>query len=357
MTGIRGIAAVWVMLLHAQIHAIWVFSLPLLAKIPLFSIGWRGVDLFFMLSGFILMYAHGQEFHEIRKAALIRFARLRFTRVYPLNAAVALLIGVLVVLQPGFVAWERSYHLPSDYSAGAFVRTMLLANRWFLPGNGEWNVPVWSLSMEVLGYAAFPFLAFWALRITQKWLLIGLSSLSLVAAYVFLQAVHAPQWENGQVAVVRMVSCFVTGIAVYRLWTLAGESAGKSAGWITAVSAVGILVVGSLSHGGISINFFFALLLYGLAFQRGIVNRLLSSRIVVFLGEISFPLYLTHLTPLLWLWYFIPLKLAAYSTLQKSAILMCWAAGVMALSTLLHYFVEKPFHALGRRWAGARVPG
>jgi len=307
-----------------------------------------------MLSGFVLMYAHGKEFFEIRKGALIRFARLRFTRVYPLNAVVALLIGVLVLVQPGFVAWARIYHQPTDYTVGSFVRTMLLATRWFLPGSGDWNGPVWSLSLEVLGYMAFPFLAFCALRVSQKWLLILLPSLSFVAAYAILELSHQPQWTIGQLADVRMASCFATGIAIFRLWTLAGESAAKWAGWITAVSAAGVLILCSISHGGILINFCFAALLYGLAFQHGIVNKLLASRVAVFLGEISFPLYLTHVVPLLWLWYFLPANTS--SPLQRQASLICWAAGCMVVATLLHYFVEKPFHSMGRRWAGARVP-
>ncbi|MGD0632424.1 MAG: acyltransferase [Terracidiphilus sp.] len=356
MTGIRGIAAVWVMLLHAQQHSGSVFNLPFLGKIPFLGNGWRGVDLFFMLSGFVLMYAHGRDFIQIRKDPLIRFARLRFTRVYPLNAVVALLIGVLVLLQPGFVAWARTTHQPSDYSTGSFVRTMLLATRWFLPGSGDWNGPVWSLSLEVLGYMLFPFLAFFALRVAQKWRLIGISSLLLVGAYAVLELCHAPQWTIGQLATVRMISCFVTGIAIFRLWALAAESAAKSAGWIAAISAAGILIMCSLSHGGILVDFLFATLLYGLAFQRGIVNQMLASSVAVFLGEISFPLYLTHVVPLLWLWYFIPTYLASYSTLQKSAILVGWFAGCILVATLLHYYVEKPFHAMGRRWAGERIP-
>src|SRR5580700_199946 len=165
MTGIRGAAAVWVMLFHAHLDAGRFFGLPFLEKITLLGNGWHGVDLFFILSGFILMYAHERDFFEIRKSALIRFARLRFTRVYPLNAVVTSLIGVLVLLSPGFVAWYRSAYGALYFSTGGFLRTLFLATRWFLPPVGEWNMPVWSLSLEVLGYIMFPFLAFRALRI------------------------------------------------------------------------------------------------------------------------------------------------------------------------------------------------
>jgi peptidoglycan/LPS O-acetylase OafA/YrhL len=356
MTGIRGCAALWVMLFHAHQNADRFYNWPLLQRNWFLGNGWQGVDLFFMLSGFILMYAHGLDFCKISKGPLIRFARLRFTRVYPLNAVVLFLVAILVALQPGFVAWLRSANNPSDCSLGAFVRTLFLATRWFLPGQGDWNGPVWSLSLEVLAYVMFPFLAFCALRAARKWQFIGIAFLSLAGSIVILRARHYAYDDTGQVAIVRMAACFVTGIAILRLAALSAESASKWAGWMTAISAAGILVAGSLPGGGILLNFFFAVLLYGLTFQRGVINKMLSGRVAVFLGEISFPLYLVHFMPLTWIKYEVLTNGAVYSAEWRHIALLCWFIGSLMLASILHYFVEKPVHALGRRWAGARVP-
>jgi peptidoglycan/LPS O-acetylase OafA/YrhL len=367
MTGIRGVAALWVLLFHAQQDSGKIFGTRLLERIPDVMYGCRGVDLFFMLSGFILMHAHEQDFCVLRKDSLIRFAKLRFARVYPLNVIVLFLIAIFVVFLPGYVAWERfvggeiTFGGPFDFTWGAFVRTLLLATRWFLPGNGEWNPPTWSLSSEVLGYVLFPMLAFCALRVARKWQLLGIATASLVASYVILER-FASECTSGQIAIVRMISCFITGIAVYRLWTLTVESGRKWAGWIAFASLGGILVRGLPLirrlplHGDIQFNFLFASLLYSLSFQRGSVSKLLSSRAAVFLGEISFPLYLIHVPPLLWLRYYMLLNSARFSALQKSTALMCWAIACILIATLLHHFVEKPCQAWGRRWAGARVP-
>lgn len=366
LTGIRGIAALWVMLFHAQQDAGTIFGLPLLPKVPDINFGCHGVDLFFMLSGFVLMLAHAQDFITFRKDSLIRFARLRFVRIYPLNTVVLLLIAAFVSLQPAYVAWARSgqggsaFGGPAAFSGGAFVSTLFLANRWFLPDAGDWNQPVWSLSLELLGYMIFPILAFCALRIMRKWQLIALGSLLLIAAYAILNR-FAFECEISQIAIVRMISCFVAGILIFRLWRLTEESGGRWAAAICAISALGILARGLppfrsiVTSGDIQFNFFFATLLYGLAFQRGIVNSVLGSKVAVFLGEISFPLYLVHVAPLLWLRYWMIVNGAGYSTPLKALALAAWAAGCIALATLLHYFVEKPFHAWGRRWAGARI--
>ena len=357
LTGIRGMAALWVMLYHAQQNSCVIFSLPRLGRIPVINSGWRGVDLFFMLSGFILMYVHEPDFYVIRKQSLFRFTWQRFLRIYPLNAVVLLLITVLVAFQPGFVAWQRLTFEASDFTLVAFLRTLFLATRWFLPGSGDWNQPVWALSLEILGYVIFPWLAFCALRVVRKWQLIALASLCLAGSFAVLAAMHLDLGNCiDQIAVVRMVSCFVAGMAIQRLWAMDTESARKWAGWITAASAAGLFIAALLPSGGVAFNFLFASLLYGLAFQQGAVNKLLSSRCMMFFGKISFPLYLTHVIPLLWLRYFLQANGAAYSPLQKSAALICWAIGCILAAALLHSFVEKPFHALGRQWAGERVP-
>jgi peptidoglycan/LPS O-acetylase OafA/YrhL len=312
------------------------------------------------------MHAHGQDFYSFRKDSLIRFARLRFTRIYPLNAVVLILIAVLVAFQPGFVSWVRSheslvaYGGSSAFTAGAFFRTLLLANRWFIPGSGEWNQPVWSLSLEVLGYILFPLIAFCVSRISRPWVLVILPSLCLIASYLILTH-YAFQCEISQIAVVRMLSCFITGVAIFRLWKLSPQFGLRSATWITTLATVGILARDLppfrhiVSRGNIQFGFLFAALIYGLASEQGPICRVLSSPPIVFLGKISFPLYLVHVTLLLWLRYFIETTGFRYPAAEKAVWLLGWAVACIVLASILHYFVEVPFHAWGRRWAGSRA--
>ncbi len=362
MTGIRGVAAIWVLLFHCGQNAGTLFGLPMLERNPFIINGWHGVDLFFMLSGFILMYAHERDFAVLRWASILRFARLRFTRIYPLNTVVLIGIAVPALLLPDYVSWVRSSGFgPLSYSPGSFVSTLFLSTRWFLPEMGDFNQPVWSLSLEILGYAALPFLAYYLQRVKQKKVLIGLASLSLIVSFLTLR--HTWQADIRQIAWVRMASCFLTGIAIYRCWVMTAETRKRWAAGVTYLSTLGIFISasgifnrGRAFHGDLQDNFLFAFLLYGLAFRTGLIDKFLSSRPIFFLGEISFPLYLVHVMPLLWLRYYMSVNGAKYSVLTKSVFLLCWAAGCILLATLLHYSVEKPFHAWGRRWAGARVP-
>jgi peptidoglycan/LPS O-acetylase OafA/YrhL len=153
-----------------------------------------------------------------------------------------------------------------------------------------------------------------------------------------------------------MIACFITGIAIFRLWEMAPESAARPASWMAAIAVACILISAQTYRGTVLMDLFFAVLLYALAFQRGIVSKVLSSRIAVFLGKISFPLYLTHVVPIFWVRYQLLSNGTVFTAHQRSAALLGWFVGCMVLATLLHYFVEKPAHALGRQWAGARIP-
>jgi peptidoglycan/LPS O-acetylase OafA/YrhL len=352
MTGIRGLASLWVLLFHVQLNAGKYFDLSFLEKLPFIGLGWHAVDLFFMLSGFILMYAHEREFRTLRRSAVIRFAKLRFTRIYPLNTVVLLLIGALAVSNRSFIFWMRATNDPADFSSVAFVRTLFLANRWFLQKKGSWNEPVWSLSLEILGYAAFPLLAYWVSRLTARSQAFALAFVSL-SGFIYFSFVRHMLFINmlGQIAVVRMLSCFVVGIAVFRLWTLTGSDGKRWASVLAAVTLFGIAVACLVPGGELALNSLFAVLLFALAFQQGGITSFLSSRPMIFLGKISFPLYLVHGIVFWWIRYFMLNRLGTWSHGETFILLATTLFGCVVLSTILNFAVEKPAHDIGRRWA------
>jgi peptidoglycan/LPS O-acetylase OafA/YrhL len=354
MTGIRGLASLWVLLFHVQLNAGKYFDLSLLEKLPFLRLGWHAVDLFFMLSGFILMYAHEREFYTLRKSAVIRFAKLRFMRIYPLNTVVLLLIGVLVVSNRPFLFWMRATNDPADFSSGALVRTLLLANRWFLQKRGSWNEPVWSLSLEVLGYAVFPLLAYWVSRLTARSQAFALAFASL-SSFIYFSFVRHMLFTNmlGQIAIVRMLCCFVVGIAVFRLWALTGSDGKSWAPVVAATALLGIAIACVVPEAELALNSLFAVLLFALAFQQGGITSLLSSRPMMFLGKISFPLYLTHGIVFWWIRYFMLSRLGTWPHSETFILLTAGSLGCVALSTILNFAVEKPAHYIGRRWAAA----
>jgi len=348
LTGIRGIAAVWVLLFHLKGVCASVFGFAWLQNVPIVDTGWSGVDMFFVLSGFVLMRAHSSEFTRLRVSHILRFAKVRIARVYPVSAVVLMLIALLAI-DDGFVTWYR-LHQPANLTRAAFVKTALLATRWFLPGpRAEWNQPVWSLSAEVLGYAAFPLLA-WLLSRRSWATSLGIGLVSLGALMLYQTMTHVDLDDIGQrSAVTRMACCFIAGAALARACTVAPRRVADCSAWLTVVASLLILASCLVPSVSLILPFSYATLILALAFQRGPIDRALSVPFVQFLGRISFPVYLLHLMPLVWLSY--RLQSGHATAVVSIAALLLYVPLSIGLAVLLHVAIERPSHRWGRRWA------
>ena len=148
LTGLRGFAALWVILYHA-----WVYSEPRLMAVdigvvtldftPLFSAGWAGVDFFFVLSAFLLTlpfarWACGEQQFPSVGPYLLR----RFKRVFPAFWAQLLILLV--------IAFSTSFYVfPSTRDLFAhLLMAFNLPPTWTSPINGVW----WTLPTEFLFY-------------------------------------------------------------------------------------------------------------------------------------------------------------------------------------------------------------
>jgi peptidoglycan/LPS O-acetylase OafA/YrhL len=155
----------------------------------------------------------------------------------------------------------------------------------------------------------------------------------------------------GQAAIVRMMCCFVVGMAIFRLWQITPTDRNGWASHLATISLLGIMIACVVPKGHAALTLLFAILLFALAFQHGIVSSLLSSPPLLFLGRISFPLYLVHGIVFWRLRYFMASRLATWSHTETFALLTVGFAFCIALSTLLNVAVERPAHVFGRRWA------
>ena len=346
LTGLRGVAALWVLGFHVckiagEGGAAWASHGGVL------TFGWTGVDLFFVLSGFILMWVHGAEFKQPTGAALGRFAAGRVLRVYPLSLVVLSLIAVLAAVDPGFVAWSRTQD-PANFSAGALIRTALLATRW-TNAPGDWNEPTWSLSAEIVGYLAFPLLAFVLMRCRiATAVAIAAASLATLAAFELMTGLVGSNPIDQIPAMMRMGCGFIAGMAACRVRLLLGPQGMRSSGAGALLVCLGLGVALQLKTGSLLAPAAFALLIFCLSFgQDGALNRALSSKPALFLGRVSFPLYLLHLTPLLWLTSHI--RLASLDSAETAILLFGYVAFCLGLASFLHHAVERPLHAWAKR--------
>jgi peptidoglycan/LPS O-acetylase OafA/YrhL len=160
LTGIRGVAAVWVFIYHFREYYFGLF--PQLRKFDfILSNGHFGVDLFFCLSGFILGYVYFNELSNpsinSRAAKVKSYFLKRFARVYPLYFLTSCIAGIFYFagVKFGHVFNNES---PSNFSLISVISNFIGIQTWV--GYPSLNGPAWSVSAELFAYLYFPLVVF-----------------------------------------------------------------------------------------------------------------------------------------------------------------------------------------------------
>jgi peptidoglycan/LPS O-acetylase OafA/YrhL len=368
LSGLRIVAAVWVVLFHfrpwLEVAAPGFRS----ALAPVLNCGAQGVDLFFMLSGFVLTWTYldrmGESF-SIRST--LHFLWLRLARVWPaylvtLHLAAAWIIFTL------YVGHEPS-KAADQLNAVSYVRQVLLVQLWFQPyfDGSSWDGPAWSISAEWLAYLLFGLLVLVIFRIARATRARGLLWLAVAASLPpALLLLATGQFYTPWNWLPRIVMQFTAGAlacAAVRKLQLS-DPARRRVGYLSVVLAgaiVGTLYlldahpVPKVSDSSGLVDVLFVPLVVTLAIGVGSLPRLLSTRIMVYGGYISFSLYMVHeLVHTAWNWF----------TAQFEIVLTpSWSAKLIVISVLglavlggaaLYHFVEEPARLWMRRMVKAQ---
>jgi len=165
LTGIRGVAAVWVLMYHFREYYFGLF--PQLRKFDfILSNGHFGVDLFFCLSGFILGYVYFDELSNpsiySRTARVKSYLVKRFARLYPLYFLTTFIAGII------YFVGVKLGHTFTNESLSNFSLSSVMSNFigiQILVVYPSLNGPAWSVSAEFLAYLYFPLVVF----MMSKW--------------------------------------------------------------------------------------------------------------------------------------------------------------------------------------------
>ena len=158
LTPLRGIASIMVMMFHYNLRH------PLLPEgYYLFSKFYLMVDLFFILSGFIMIHVYSTAFEGGNVLTkFFRFLQARFARVYPLHLFTFLCLLLCVVLLKHNDRFP--IFLDSIFSNKSIPLHLTLTQSWGFIYETTWNIPSWSISVEWFLYMVFPLLLFWYQR-------------------------------------------------------------------------------------------------------------------------------------------------------------------------------------------------
>ena len=347
LTGLRGVAATLVMIDHYMAVD---FSRPF--PWPLLPHGYVAVDMFMILSGFVLAMSYEARFATLpAPEAAMLFFRLRIARLYPMYAAMTLACFVLCRL--GWLTF-----LSPDMSWAALGANLLAIQTWIWPGTSL-DGPGWSISAEWAANLLFPLLlpAMLSRSPTRAMFLVGVSCIVLlVSALAFGTLFDVPARGvvniiSGPQALGRCVSEFVIGIYLWRVrsrnaWprALRGDAV-----QLALVAGMGLLLLEPALD--VAFVLLCALLILGLSFDNSALSRLLGSGPAHSLGVISYSIYIVHIT-------LLPLRDVLAQSFATASVphswisaVICTAALAIGLAALCHTLIEMP----AQRWLSRAV--
>lgn len=356
LTSLRGIAAVFVMA-H---HFIFVLMEEVGRALPshLFLKSYLWVDLFFLLSGFVLAYVYQSQFSQaVSRRDYSLFMRARFARVYPLHLFMLALFVALEVVQwlllkaevaaasrlvPPFTGGETPFTLVSNV-------LMLQTFHW----TAYWNQPAWSIGAEWLIYFAVPWLiyAFYRAGIALQLVAVALAFLALGGIeYHFgdlgLQFAGWPMLP-------RCLGEAVLGMIAYNCYRRGYFLRVASAACVLPLLLLNILLLALPIPAVCSVVGFFWLVLSAARVPAG-SGQWLAAAPLMYLGKISFAVYMLHwfvlellrVTSLFFSGKPLPQNL---NLVQEFAVCVAASVLVLLLAPLLYRFIEVPWR---KRLAG-----
>ncbi len=344
--GLRAIAVVVVMLFHA--------GLPVPG-------GFVGVDIFFVISGFVITAMLAREWARSGAINFQRFYARRFRRLTP---ALALLVAVTMVISAILQSPLGAQQIAAKTGLGAILITanIVIARTtggyFDAPAAANPLLNTWSLSVEEQFYLIFPLvlaIAWWLARRGRRtaWapvLLVGLvGAISLGIALLQATGHHVPvmpQWLGGFYGPASRAWEFAAG-------ALLALFAGRLAPWVTRGRGLALGVVGLI---GLAVSLWFvtaetpwpgpltlipvigtmALLAAGLG-ERNAITATLGLRPFVLIGDTSYSLYLWH-------WPFVVFAVLLWPHTPGIAVIAVVASILPA--AISYRWVEQPIRAL-----------
>ena len=342
LTGIRGIAAWLVVFYHMRSAMLTLLPVDV---IRVLARGYLAVDLFFILSGFVLWYNYAPRLRAGGMAEAGRFLWRRVARIWPLHIV---LLGLFVVYALTLLALGRD---ASFYPFAELPLHVLLMQNWGFTPALRWNDPSWSISTEMAAYLVFPLVvlaAKWERMPTAVLIAVGLCLAGAIALYFGAHGQTSVGADISRFGLGRCLFEFSLGNVMCLLWLRWRDQRHAALAVLLAGAAFLAAAVVLRMPETVLVPIPFVAGLLALALGRGPVVRLLGLPVLRYLGEISYATYLAHTFLFLVL---RPLLVDRSGQLGWGPLLI-FVAILLAVSAGFYHALEKP----AQRWLNRRQP-
>jgi peptidoglycan/LPS O-acetylase OafA/YrhL len=330
------------------------------------ALGWSGVDLFFVLSGFLI----GGILLDARASPnyFKTFYARRFFRIIPLYYAWVLLYIVVVALAGHTLQVHSNSGRPEMSGTPVYIHFLFLQNVWPIAFWGlasGWFTPMWSLAVEEQFYLVCP----WLVRLVSKRRLY-FALLAIIAAAPVLRVALRTIAHARPMSIYILTPCRADGLGIGVLAALVWRDAAwrdrLSAHWkkfsaariALALGAVGLLVIApsSLSLVEQTIGYtwlatFYAVCVLSVLMRPAdILAKCMRTSWLRNIGGISYCIYVVHSAVLLVCHGVLLRQLPRVTTVSGAAVTLLAAALTYLCARLSWRFFERPLLERGRRF-------
>lgn len=302
LDGLRGSAALLVVLFHIMILGMAIAFDPPINVVPHAPLA---VDLFFVLSGFVIAHAYDDRWNSM---SIREFCVTRLIRLHPL-VILGVLLGFVSYLFDPFAGGAQNATWSALLTALGLGLVLLpnspLPNRW--TDTHSLNGPAWTLLQEYIAFIAYA-LILHRLRTRTLAVVAVTAGLLLIGSAIYLDTLDAGwSWDTMWMAPIRLAFSFVTGLWLYRVRNRLPQ---PKMGFLllTAIIVIAFTMPIFPKINGMSVNglyeaaivvFLFPFIIIAGAHSETGTGLLGTCKMA---GRISYPLYITHF-PFLCVYY------------------------------------------------------
>ena len=295
----RGIAACMVALYHVDFlsHLNASSSYSHLHDVPFLRNSYLFVDFFFALSGFVIAANYHQRLLD--GFGVGRFLLLRLGRLYPLHFAMLaayVALKLLQILIPALSSFSSAAPFSTPQQApDTILANLLLIQSLHLYDFLTWNLQSWSISTEFYTYAIFA-ACLVGLR-KHGWIAL---LIAMIGGPILIATLSRNNMDTTyDWGIIRCVYGFAAGVIswnLYKQWNgrLSRWLSGNVAEWCTIALIIAFVSAFGTTLLSIAAPYVFGLAVLVFAFETGTASAILRLRPLVFLGTVSYSIYMTH---------------------------------------------------------------